>query len=243
MSHLRAPDAALVKEAVSRIVAPTRSQTLLANVVRDAARLCDARLAAIALQSERPDQLELVDVFGTGGLIAEKRLPVPESLNGMAVTSERSFRSPDVWRDRRAVVRDIARRNKVRGVLIVPLVGRRQVVGTLSVASRAPREFSARDESVLEALAAEVAFPIEDACLRGPPWDTARRPAGVYRLTPRERDILRLLLADCTCKQVAAALGLSGHTVRHYVERLKLRFARTTLHGLLSVVLRQRLLE
>jgi len=40
-------------------------------VVRGAARLCRARLASIALLTERRDHLELRSVFGTGGLIAE----------------------------------------------------------------------------------------------------------------------------------------------------------------------------
>ncbi len=51
---------------------------LLAGVVGAAARLCGARLASIALVTEGRDHLELRSVFGTGGVIAEQRLPVPE---------------------------------------------------------------------------------------------------------------------------------------------------------------------
>jgi len=60
-------------------------------VVRGAARLCGARLASIALLTERRDHLELRSVFGTGGVIAEKRLPVRQSLNGTVIASDRSF--------------------------------------------------------------------------------------------------------------------------------------------------------
>ena len=97
---------------------------LLAGVVGAAARLCGARLASISLLTEGRDHLELRSVFGTGGVIAEHRLPVRQSLNGTVITSARSFRSRDVWRDRRPVVREIARRNRTRGVLIVPLATR-----------------------------------------------------------------------------------------------------------------------
>jgi len=37
-----------------------------------------------------------------------------------------------------------------------------------------------------------------------------------------------------TCKEVAAELTLSVHTVQHYIERLKLRLGQKTLHGLVS---------
>jgi len=49
-------------------------------VVGAAARLCGARLASIALLTEGRDHLELRSVFGTGGVIAEQRLPVRQSL-------------------------------------------------------------------------------------------------------------------------------------------------------------------
>ena len=110
-------DLVLVRAAAAGALGPAGPARLLAGVVRGAARLCGARLASIALLTERRDHLELRGVFGTGGVIAEKRLPVRQSLNGTVITSARSFRSPDVWRDRRLVVREIARRNRTRGVV------------------------------------------------------------------------------------------------------------------------------
>lgn len=53
-------------------------------------------------------------------------------------------------------------------------------------------------------------------------------------LTPREHDLAAKLVADRTCKEAAAELGLSARTAAHYVERLKLRFGRSTLHGLVA---------
>src|SRR2546427_306546 len=125
---LGSADLVLVRDAASRALGPAEPARLLAGVVRGAARLCGARLASIALLTERRDHLELRSVFGTGGVIAEKRLRVRQSLNGMVIMSARSFRSPNVWSDRRPVVREIARRNKTRAVLIVPLVTREAVL-------------------------------------------------------------------------------------------------------------------
>jgi GAF domain-containing protein len=246
---------------VSEVTATRELGQVLSEVARGAARLCHAQLAAITVLTESRDQLALIDVFGTAGVIVEKVLPIAGSLNGTVLTSGRSFRSRDVLRDRRPIVRDIARRNRVRGVLIVPLQAREGLLGTLAVASRRDWDFTARDQARLEDFVNVASIAIDNACLReqlrrvgfaasaaGLQEDSIpsregrrvegrdREPPGVVsgnqRLTPRERDIAALLLSDRTCKEVAAALQLSSHTVRHYVERLKLRFGQKTLHGL-----------
>ena len=98
MPPLAGADLVLVRGAASRALAPAGPARLLARVVGAAARLCGARLASIVLLTEGRDHLELRSVFGTGGVIAEQRLPVRQSLNGTVITSARSFRSPDVWR-------------------------------------------------------------------------------------------------------------------------------------------------
>lgn len=56
--------------------------------------------------------------------------------------------------------------------------------------------------------------------------------------SPREGEIIRLLTADKSCKEVAEVLHLSARTVEHYVDRLKLRFGKRTLHGLVGHVVR-----
>ena len=192
-------DLVLLRAASSGALGPAGPARLLARVAGAAARLCGARLASIALLTEGRDHLELRSVFGTGGVIAEQRLPVRQSLNGTVITSARSFRSPDVWRDRRPVVREIARRNRTRGVLIVPLATREVMLGTLNGRPPAPRA--------------------------------------------EKHDIPALLMADRTCREVAAALELSDHTVPHHVDRLKLRFGKATLHGLLRRLVERHLLD
>src|SRR5438094_2262545 len=140
MPPLGSADLVLVRAAASGALGLAGPARLLARVVGSAARLCGARLASITLLTEGHDHLELRSVFGTGGVIAEQqRLPVRQSLNGTVITSARSFRSPNVWRDRRPVVREIARRNRTRGVLIVPLATREVMLGTLNGRPPAPR--------------------------------------------------------------------------------------------------------
>src|SRR5207247_6898740 len=98
MPPLGSADLVLVRAAASGALGLAGPAPLRARVVGAAARLCGARLASIVLLTEGRDHLELRSVFGTGGVIAEQRLPVRQSLNGTVITSARSFRSPDVWR-------------------------------------------------------------------------------------------------------------------------------------------------
>jgi DNA-binding NarL/FixJ family response regulator len=64
-------------------------------------------------------------------------------------------------------------------------------------------------------LSAEAASRLPDGAMLGP------RPAGLPtarlgRLTSREREVLRLVASDLSCKEIAVKLGLSARTVdRH----------------------------
>jgi len=270
-ASLTATDIERVRQAVTDVVAARGPDHVLGRVVREAAHLCGTPLAAITMRAGGRDRLDLISVFGTGGVIVEQPLPVAHSLNGDVITSGRSFRSSDVWRDVGVSVSDIARRNRVRSLLIAPLPIRGAVAGTIALARRAPSHFSARDEAVLQEFARSVSIPLErvwaraiarclspfaqgdhrQANLRGlrsqpgseSPFVDQPPPAAQHHLTPRERDILGLLLADHTCRQIASVLGLSQRTVEHYLDRLKLRFGKVTLHGLATLVLADRLLE
>src|SRR5438552_10588943 len=124
MAALAAVDVDRVRQAVTSVAAAPAPDQVLDQTVREVAHLCGTRLAAMTMRVAGCDQLALVSVFGTGGVIAERPLPVARSLNGDVITSGRSFRSPDVWHDARAPVSDIARRNRVRSLLIVPLPAR-----------------------------------------------------------------------------------------------------------------------
>ena len=252
-----------LQELVGDLAAITRADGVLPSIARGAARLCQTSLAAISLLSKEGKQLELVSVVGTAGLISERILPVEGSLNGMVIDSGRIFRSSDVWHDPRRITRAIARRNKTRAVLIVPLAPRAGLTGTLVVASRQPRRFSPSDEGILRDFADVATAAMGECILRAQLREAAahamavgtgrfpvaerdrvarvdstpdQQTTGCRSLTPRERDIVALLMAGHTCKEVAAELMLSVHTVQHYVERLKLRFGQKTLHGLVSSV-------
>jgi len=240
------------------IAASTALDTVLAQVLRAAARVSHAPMAMISLLSADRMELEIVGVLGTRAPVVGARLPVAASLNGLVISTNRSVRSTNVRRDPRAVVHYIPQLTGAKGVLFVPLRGQNGPFGTLGVAKRVAWRFSRRDEIQLGQLADSASIAVQNAQLRSqlqrlpPPAsqpnkaDDGDSAAAVrvppdppaYHVSPREREILDLVMAGKSCKEVALTLHISDRTVQHYVERLKLRFRQPRLPALISYVIK-----
>ena len=54
------------------------------------------------------------------------------------------------------------------------------------------------------------------------------------KVKARDLAIISLLIADRSCNEAAAQLGLTVRVVEHVVERLKLQLHKSTLHGLIA---------
>jgi DNA-binding NarL/FixJ family response regulator len=75
-------------------------------------------------------------------------------------------------------------------------------------------DFSERDRAVLTLLRPHLHQAFRDA---------ERRRHPVPRLTPRQRELLRLLAGGCTNTQIARRLGISDGTVRSHLEAIYTR--------------------
>jgi DNA-binding NarL/FixJ family response regulator len=62
-----------------------------------------------------------------------------------------------------------------------------------------------------------------------------------YGLTPREKDILQLLVGGRTIKETAAALGISYHTVDEYIRRIYEKLHVHTRGGAVAKAVKERL--
>jgi len=98
----------------------------------------------------------------------------------------------------------------LRSALHVPLATDNRIVGLTYLASFRPDAFSAGDEDVLAALAtrASAGYRKLEASLSR------------LRVTPRQSQVLALVAAGLSDKEVASRLGLSHRTVRTHLDRL-----------------------
>jgi DNA-binding CsgD family transcriptional regulator len=72
--------------------------------------------------------------------------------------------------------------------------------------------------------------------------DISQGKTDLPHLSPREREIVTLLIDGLTVKEAAAALALSPRTVEGYLERLKHRFGKARLVALVVHLVKQGLL-
>ncbi len=108
-------------------------------------------------------------------------------------------------------------RIEIANVSVDPLrdVDAKDVLSVVSLAAGAGARLRVRAEGADEAEAvAALAAAIRSG--RGEQVPVERRP----RVTPRQSQILQLMAAGLSQKQIARRLGLSGHTIRHHVTRL-----------------------
>ena len=199
----------------------------------EAVRVAGADSAALALfNGARPAGDPIASQFGATAKLVVSGILGQADLRD-TVTRLNVFRSDDAASDTR-VPNDIAQKWRaagVRSVLVVSLRSREGPLGILGVSKAAAEPFSAEAEARLIRLGAE----LRQTLVRSERPGFVSAHAGLStRLTPREREIVKLLAADKTCKEVAAVLELSSRTVEHYIERLKLRHHQTTIHGLIG---------
>jgi DNA-binding NarL/FixJ family response regulator len=98
----------------------------------------------------------------------------------------------------------------LRSALHVPLATGNRIVGLTYLAAFRPDAFSRKDEGVLAALAtrASAGYRRLEASLNQ------------LRVTPRQSQVLALVAAGLSDKEVASRLGLSHRTVRTHLDRL-----------------------
>lgn len=218
-----------VGELLRSAAAGEKLENLVSSILQAAAHLCRARMAALSLH--RADALEVVGAYGAPGGIHGTRLPLATSMHGVAVVTGRTFRCADARSAKEKWLRASAERNDVRGVCVVPVQAAGASIGALSVVKRTAWRCTADDEGMLKLLANLTTIVLELDRKQG---QTRPVEAGLDDLGAKEREIVKLLIADKTQKEIGEATGLSERTIGHYVERLKLRFRKSTMHGLVG---------
>ena len=152
---------------VSRTINSTLNLDEALRVITcEAQVLMRARMCALMMLDESHEWLDLRANYGAGEAYLKKpRLGVEESALGIVVRRKKPLQIPNVQLDARYQNVDVARREGLVSLLSVPLLFVGQAIGTLSVYTARPYNFSNEEIRILSALAELSAIAIEKARL------------------------------------------------------------------------------
>ena len=243
-------------------------ETALSKILRTAAGLIGARYGAVGVPA--PDSG--FETFVQIGIPPDRarqigELPKLHGLLGLIVRDGRPVRVRDIRADPRFSYYP-AHHPVFRAFIGVPIRHRGEILGELYLASTTTRPFTAADQRLVERLALHAGIAIATVRLSARARDVAVRDArerllaaiaraalgdvGDARpphlgsgtpLSPRERDVLRLVVDGLSNKQIAQRLAVSEKTVKTHVSGVlaKLGVADRTQAAVLAV--RSRLIE
>lgn len=158
---------------LNRVIAATTSTLELNDILRtvcaEVARFLNLPQAAFALLNETKDHLKIVaeylgegDISALGEIIPIENNPATQQV----LSTKRPIYIADAQNDpRQTPVQNIARRRGTRSILIVPLLVREQVLGTLGLNSTHERQFNDAEIQLIQNVASAVTQALENAQL------------------------------------------------------------------------------
>lgn len=152
---------------VSRTINSTLNlDEALQAITREACVLMRARMCSLMMLDESREWLDLRASYGAGeAYIRKPRLAVGDSLLGVVMRRKKPMQVTNVQASSRYQQVDVARREGLVSLLSVPLLFAGQAIGTLSVYTGRPYNFSNEEIRILSALAELSAIAIEKARL------------------------------------------------------------------------------
>lgn len=135
-------------------------------VTREACVLMRAKMCSLMMLDEQREWLDLRASYGAGDTyISKPRLNAHESLVGVVVRRKKPLQVENVQVSNRYQNVEVARREGLVSLLSVPLLFADEAIGTLSVYTGQPYNFSNEEIRILSALAELSAIAIEKARL------------------------------------------------------------------------------
>lgn len=185
---------------------------LLALIINRACELINVSVGSIWIIA---GENRLVLRQSTAPRHPHKELPLDNSLTGQAIRRGQPLTIADVRTDPHFLHPELAVAQNWVSAIIVPLLtpGQQRALGSFSLYSVKRRDFSDWDKKLLTYLANHAAIAIENA----------REVAQLkqpHNLTDREQEVLDLLIAGCTNKEIAQALTVSVNTAKKHVQNV-----------------------
>lgn len=186
-------------------------ELVLQTTVQTLQKLLNARASTIALLSDDEKELTVEAAAGIKPQYHRVRIKLGEGVSGRAVNERRMIYIRDTFREADFLFFD----DVLRSLLVVPLITRSRVIGTLTVDSDRPEAFSESDTQLLMIASAQVSVAIANARLFEALEDRAAELAMAYDEL-KENDRLK----DELVQNVSHELRTPLTFIRGYVDLL-----------------------
>lgn len=188
-----------------------RVERVMQTTVQTIQKLLNARASTIALLSEDGTELVVEAAAGIKPQYHRVRIKLGEGVSGRAVREQRMIYIRDTYREADFLFFD----DVLRSLLVVPLITRDKVIGTLTVDSDRPEAFSESDTQLLTIAAAQVSVAFANARLFEALEERAAELADAYE-DLKENDRLK----DELVQNVSHELRTPLTFIRGYVDLL-----------------------
>jgi len=186
-------------------------ELVMQTTVQRLQKLLDARASTISLLSEEGEELVVEAAAGIKPEYHRVRMKLGEGVSGRAVKEQRMIYVRDTEDDPDFLFFDPI----LRSLLVVPLVARNEVIGTLAVDSDQPNAFTESDVQLMTIAGAQVSVAIANARLFEAVEERAAELAVAYREL-KESDRLK----DELVQNVSHELRTPLTFIRGYVDLL-----------------------
>jgi signal transduction protein with GAF and PtsI domain len=145
------------------IVSGIYTEDILHLIVSLTAGLLDSKICSITEYDEKKDELNII---ATQSLSNEYRtkppLKVGQSVSGRAVQERKPIAVLDVTKESGYMYPEIARREKLRSMLAVPMMLKGRVIGVLNSYTTTAHKFTKNEIRILQSVANQAAVAIEN---------------------------------------------------------------------------------
>jgi signal transduction histidine kinase len=170
---------------INKAIASTLSlEKILNQIVERTAKLMKSKICSILFLKENEQELILKAQYGGSPDYSDKpNLQVETCLIGQVIRSKHSLQVPDITRESGYLFKDLAKKEKLKSLLSVPLIVREHVIGVLNIYKSKRYNFSNEEGILVRSFADLCAIAIENARLYEKMIDLEEQTRRAERLT------------------------------------------------------------
>lgn len=164
-NRLKAERLDTVFKVAGTLVTEPTLENVLRRIADEVRRLMDVRVCSIMLLDDARENLEIKAVSGkvVSAYADRQRIPLEGSVIGEAISSRRPVFVPDVRKEKRYKLSQLASESGLCSLLSIPMIFLGHAIGVFNIYSAEPCEFSDDDVALMRTFAGHAAVAIVNA--------------------------------------------------------------------------------